>query len=224
MASAVDHNIYSMSIVSQNFINCRANPMMMQQLRNVTLLLDMFRDVLYFDARYDGRSAGADNTLDFFSRRRPRSETYKPAPAKDTVCLFGLGTEDTLVVLDALKSYSITPIQKSTHITRLADAMPATTGMTYLLVNVDAMGELEDAVDELIAFRNSWPNVVVVMISAFVLNDDCGSYRKLICDATLRSPISEGRFENVMIAARHNRIHSIVPIRPATQKRGQGIR
>jgi len=189
---------------------------MQQQVRNVTHLLHMIRDALSFDVRRNSRSVSSNNTLSLFSHMQLPFVARTTAPAKDTVCLFGVGSEDTLVALQALKAYSITPIQKSSSKARLEDVTPADTGTTYLVVNVDAIGELEDAVDDLTAFRKRCPNVVVVMISAFVLSDDFGSYRKLICDATLRSPISQGRFEESVIAARLNKFQNMTQVRPIT--------
>jgi len=189
---------------------------MQQQVRNVTHLLHMIRDALSFDVRRNSRSVSSNNTLSPFSHMQLPFVARTTAPAKDTACLFGVGSEDTLVALQALKAYSITPIQKSSSKARLEDVTPADTGTTYLVVNVDAIGELEDAVDDLTAFRKRCPNVVVVMISAFVLSDDFGSYRKLICDATLRSPISQGRFEESVIAARLNKFQNMTQVRPIT--------
>lgn len=187
---------------------------MQQQVRNLTLRLHMVRDALSFDVRRNSWSVSSNNTLNLFSRMLLRFVARTTVPAKDTVCLFGVSSEDTLVVLQALKSYSITPIQKSSSKARLEDVNPADTGTTYLVVNVDAIGELEDAVDDLTVFRKRCPNVVVVIISAFVLSDDFGSYRKLICDATLRSPISQSRFEKSVIAARLNKFQNMTEVRP----------
>ena len=200
----------------QIFVNWSCNPLMQQQVKSVTFLLQMFRDTLSLDERCNSRSVSSNNTPNLFSHMQLPFLARTTAPAKDTVCLFGVGSEDTLVVLQALKTYGITPIQKSSSKARLEDVTPADTGTTYLVVNVDAIGELEDAVDELIAFRKRCPNVVVVMISAFVLSDDLGSYRKLICDATLRSPISQGRFEQSVIAARLNKFQNMTQVRPDT--------
>lgn len=177
--------------------------MMRQQNRIITLPFDIFGDVLSFDVKGKTGSIGLETNLSRFFRGKVRQS----APAQDTVCLFGVGRDDTSVVLRTLKTYGIEPIQESSSMRCLSDVVPADAGTTYLIVNVDAMGDLEDAVDELITFRERCRNVVVLMISACVLSDDFGSYRQLICDATLRSPISRSRFEDALIAARENNLH-----------------
>ncbi|PXW67358.1 hypothetical protein C7964_10777 [Loktanella sp. PT4BL] len=134
------------------------------------------------------------------------------APAQETVFLLGLGADDTSTALQALKPNSITPAHFCSSALCLSEVTPAEIGTTYLLVNVDVIGELEDAVDELISFRKKWPNTVVIMISSFVLSDDFGTYRQLICDATLRSPISKRRVKSALLAARQNKTQNLPSI------------
>lgn len=177
--------------------------MMHQQHKNITSPLDVFKDVLSFDVKGKKGLIGVDSNLSTFLRRIARSS----APIQGTVSLFRVGHDDTSVVLQALKRHSITPTEESSSTRCLSDAILADAGTRYLVVNVDAMGDLEDAVDELIAFRKRCPDVVVLMVSAHVLSDDIGSYRQVICDATLRSPISQGRFEDGLVAARQNNLH-----------------
>jgi hypothetical protein len=174
--------------------------MFRQQSKNITLPFDIFGDVLSFDVKSKTGLIGVDSNLSRFFRGRVRQS----APVQDTVCIFGVGRDDTSIVLRTLKTHGIDLIHGSSSKRCLSDVIPADIGTTYLIVNVDAMGDLEDAVDELITFRKRCRNVVVVMISACVLSDDFGSYRQLICDATLRSPISQSRFEDALIAAKQN--------------------
>ena len=170
--------------------------MMHQQLRS---------DVSFFDVKGKTGPIGAHSNLSVFFRSRVRSRP----PAQDTVYLRGVGHDDTSVVLRTLTTHSISPTQEFSSMRCLSDVMPADAGTTYLIVNVDAMGDLEDAVDELITFRKRCPDIVVLMISAYVLSDDFGSYRQLICDVTLRCPISQGRFEDGLVAARENNLHRL---------------
>lgn len=177
--------------------------MIRQQNRNMTQVFDVIGDILSFDAKSNTGPIGFETSLSRFFRGRVRHSV----PEQDIVCLFGVGRDDTSVVLRTLKTHSVELIQEYSSMKCLSDVVPANAGTTYLIVNVDAMGDLEDAVDELIAFRERCPNVVVLMISACVLSDDFGSYRQLICDATLRSPISQSRFEDALIAARQSNLH-----------------
>jgi len=179
-----------------------------KQHRNTILPFDIFTDVLSFDVKGKTGPIGVGSNLSVFFRGLVRPSS----PSQDTVCLFGVGRDDTSAVLRALNKHSITPIEESSSMRCLSDIILADAGPTYLIVNADAMGDLEDAVDELIAFRKRCPDVVVLMISACVLTDDFGSCRQLICDATLRSPISLGRFEDGLVAARHNNLHRLPQI------------
>ena len=131
---------------------------------------------------------------------------------EELVYLYGIGNEDTEIVLKALEPYCITPLHVYSSKETLSDLDMENSGNTSLFVDVDAIGDLEDAVDELITFRKQYPNVVVVMISAFVLSDDFGTYRQLICDATLRSPVSQSRVKSGLMAAKINKMHSMPSI------------
>lgn len=182
--------------------------MIHQKYQNTVLPFDIITGLLPFEVK------GKTGPIYVDSKRSVsfRDSTFPGAQGPDTVCLFGVGRDDSSTILRALKTHSGSPIEESPSMRGLSDLTLADGETTYLIVNVDAMGDLEDAVDELIAFRKRCPDVVVLMISAFVLSDDFGSYRQLICDATLRSPISQGRFEGGLVAARQNNLHRLPQI------------
>lgn len=185
--------------------------MMHQQYKNMTLAFEIFRELTSRWLGSEVPAKGAHTVSNFFDNR---SDFALPDNGKgaDTVYLFGVGIDDTRTVQSTLKEYSITPCQFCSATHNLSNVIPAAVGTTYLLVDVDAIGDLEDAVDELIAFRRKHPSIVVVIISAFVMSDEFGTYRQLICDATLRSPISKRRVKGGLVAARHNKLHSLPSI------------
>jgi hypothetical protein len=181
---------------------CGRGAMYEQQI-NSGLSLGALRQLVTLGLRRETSLLDSEKNVRFF-RNRFLSGVDDNAPAEEIVYLVGLGVDDTSTAIQALK-----PRSNSAHFRSsarcLSDVTPADSGTTYLLVNVDVIGELEDAVDELISLRKKWPNIVVVMISSFVLSDDFGTYRQLICDATLRSPISKGRVNSALTAARQNK-------------------
>ncbi|MGJ8589961.1 MAG: hypothetical protein ACSHXW_17605 [Yoonia sp.] len=177
--------------------------MMHLQRRNNMLAFDIFRKLASVALKRETSPIRPARSMSSFSNRS-QAVGRDSITANDAVCLFGLGMEDTKTALKVLKSSCITDIQFSASTGCLSGLTCADFQTTYLLVDIDAMGDLEDAVDELIAFRKKCPNVVVVMISAFVLSDDFETYRQLICDATLRSPISQGRLMSGLVSAKHN--------------------
>mgnify|MGYP007117149188 CR=1 FL=1 len=64
---------------------------------------------------------------------------------------------------------------------------------SHVVVNIDAFGDTGEAVDCLMAFRQQRPTVRVVAVTRACTGDDFGSERQMICDATLRAPVSCNR-------------------------------
>lgn len=75
---------------------------------------------------------------------------------------------------------------------------------THILVNIDAFDDLEAAVDALSAFRRRFCHVVI-LCSAHVAHDDLGNERSVICDASLRLPVSSRRLLQGLVTASANR-------------------
>ena len=203
------HPIRSMKIVF--FIvkkdRCR---MHLQRQKNM-LAFDILREWISEDIRPKMALSSNARNLSFFSNRS-QIGLGERMTKELSMYLHGIGSEDSKIVIKALEPYCITPLHFCSSKEKLSDVDIENNGNTSLLVDVDAIGDLEDAVDELITFRKKYPNVVVVMISAFVLSDDFGTYRQLICDATLRSPVSQGRVKGGLTAAILNKMHSMPSI------------
>ena len=64
-----------------------------------------------------------------------------------------------------------------------------------VVVNLDAFSDLDDALDCLIDFRIKSPGTIVILVSYFVGSDDFGAERQILCDVTLRAPVSVSRLE-----------------------------
>lgn len=100
-----------------------------------------------------------------------------------------------------------------------------------LLVDIDALAQrpggmldLDEAVDELAAFRRRVPGVSVLIISHDFLRDELGLERHAITDASLRAPVSETALSRAILAAKaNNRIwaEKLMAADPQVQKRQQ---
>lgn len=168
------------------------------------LLLNAIREAQLIDARIEDTLSNVWATLKFPPSGQVEAEHLPPT--KDTAYLFGVGLEDTFTIMDGLENYDIIQIQNSENMRQLIDVDAAARGITFLLADIDALGELEDAVEELISFQERCPEIVVLIISAFVIKDDLEANRSMICSATLRTPLSIGRLINGMNAAKQNHL------------------
>lgn len=80
--------------------------------------------------------------------------------------------------------------------------------ISTIIVDLDVMDNIVDAVDMLRTFRTRHPGICVVLVSSEVSGDDFSRERAPICDATLRAPISKQRMKDALltaIEARHSR-------------------
>jgi len=73
-----------------------------------------------------------------------------------------------------------------------------------VMVNHDAFADTETAIDEYQSFRRLHPEVIVIIVSRNVANDDLSSTRRPICDATLRAPVTPDRLSRGVKAATLN--------------------
>lgn len=73
---------------------------------------------------------------------------------------------------------------------------------SYLLINTDTFGDIDQAVDILIKLRRQKPLVSLIILSSHFLVDDLDDNRISICDASLRLPISRRRLLTALEFAR----------------------
>lgn len=109
------------------------------------------------------------------------------------VAVLGFGVSATGSISEMLRDHGMLPyacISRPGTQDRLA-TIPD--WVSHVVVNIDAFRDTGEAVDCLIAFRQQRPSVRVVAVAQSCTGDDFGSERQMICDATLRAPVSPSR-------------------------------
>lgn len=76
-----------------------------------------------------------------------------------------------------------------------------------LILDLDAFGDLEEAIDWLLDLRSHRPEVVVLAASADFRSDDFSRERLAIADASLKLPASRSRLMSGLISALNNHRH-----------------
>ena len=77
----------------------------------------------------------------------------------------------------------------------------------FVIVDMDLATEVEDAVDDLLTFRQSCPTICVLLLSSSVLCHDFSGERAAIGDATLRKPVVKQQLAKGIVAALANFEH-----------------
>ncbi|SNS42994.1 hypothetical protein [Antarctobacter heliothermus] len=72
------------------------------------------------------------------------------------------------------------------------------------IVNIDVFGPLENAVEELLALRQTNSGLTVVILSADFKRDEASIERAAIADASIRLPCNRERLERGLAAATEN--------------------
>lgn len=92
------------------------------------------------------------------------------------------------------------PCRPNAHLINcIAELTPAP---ELLVVDIDALGDITEAVDILTRLRLSKPQVILIILSGYFLVDDIDQHRISICDAALRLPVTRKRFETALNFAR----------------------
>lgn len=120
------------------------------------------------------------------------------------VLLLGFPPVHLSSLRDSLRSLGVHVTAAAPSVMQLPDVAEMGLAFNHVLVHFDAFDDVEAGVEALIAFRASAPETIVVVCSALVSGDDLGSERALICDATLRLPVSTPRMREGLFAARNN--------------------
>jgi hypothetical protein len=88
-----------------------------------------------------------------------------------------------------------------------------------LVVQIDGFGEIEDIVDQVMAFRRNAPTVPLILISTGFRQDRLGAERLALCDVSLRDPVNLGQVQAAVEQALQNnllwqeRLHSLCVFR-----------
>jgi hypothetical protein len=118
--------------------------------------------------------------------------------------IVGFDGSDILPLRQSLNAAGIDPDAGTGTILELNDIANSNADYSILVVNMDAFSSIDAGVDALLQFRDMRPDVTVVVASSAVAGDDLETSRRVICDATLRLPVSSDRLEKGLSAAVEN--------------------
>ena len=116
------------------------------------------------------------------------------------VLLIGFRADDLCNINHALRIIGVDSVDWISNVHHLHKSCEYRLGFSHILVNIDAFHDVECAVDALLAYRSTSPDVVVVACSQMVSRDDFGCERTAICDATLKMPISTSRLAKGLVS------------------------
>jgi hypothetical protein len=121
------------------------------------------------------------------------------------VLLVGFERDDRLSVRKELRQIGVNSIAQLPHPSMLPEAAKLGSAISHIIVDMTAIGQIQDAVEALTSFRKIAPSLCVVLVSQSVACDDFGSERNAICDVTLRAPLSSERLRRGLLeaSARH---------------------
>lgn len=147
-------------------------------------------------------SSGDARRLDRFFHRLDEETRLRPLSSA-RVLLVAFSPEQLGELRDHLRTAGVDVTAATPNVKQLSNAGEMGAAFTHILVNIDAFDDLETGIDVLSAFRKRFSHVVV-LCSAHVADDDLGSERSTICDATLRLPVSPKRLRQGLSAASVN--------------------
>ncbi|CRK74406.1 hypothetical protein [Nereida ignava] len=119
-------------------------------------------------------------------------------------CLVGFDENDILAVRDMVRQAGLSPVMSCATASLMRDLQMISTTSSFVIVNLDGFSDVDVGVDALIKFRRMCPDPSVLIVSRTVLNDELGSHRRAIADATLRAPLSGERLAAGLAAAHCN--------------------
>ena len=74
----------------------------------------------------------------------------------------------------------------------------------FIMFDLDFFESIEDAVDDLTAFRETCWSIPVLLMSSAVSRDEFSDYRRSVGDATLRKPVYHARLQDGIVAMKQN--------------------
>ena len=120
------------------------------------------------------------------------------------VMALGFAPAETRQLQRLFKPLGLGAFAATPRVSELGGLACASVAMSYLLVNLDGFSDVDDAVGELLQFRQTRRDVVVVLVSSDLMRDDLGNDRKPICDASLRAPLNLTQLKAGLLAATRN--------------------
>jgi len=123
---------------------------------------------------------------------------------KGAACVVGFDEGDAVRFRALLRQVGLGPCASCAQVDLLQDLASPGHMFPYLVVNIDAFEDCGAAVTALLSFRSFRAESIVILVSAEVAVDDLGAERRMICDATLRAPVTPLRLKHAVSAAFEN--------------------
>lgn len=139
-----------------------------------------------------------------------------------------LPSRDRIIVVDQHDQFSLGQdssnidgdliVQSVTSIAQVADVLASAADMaSVVLVNLDAVTGLDDAVDGLLDLRKTYPFTTIVIASRDFRQSDLSSDRRAIADVSIKLPVSESFLQIAISTAignheRDKRERRIMPV------------
>lgn len=141
-----------------------------------------------------------------------KTKTREKLPALNDrdFLLVGFNELDLLDLQGQMRDLGVGSISVAQDVKRLLDWPRGRKTYGGVVVNLDAFSDLDEALDCLIDFRIKSPGTIVILVSYFTGGDDFGAERRILCDVTLRAPVSVKRLE---IALRQGLANSVATTR-----------
>lgn len=112
--------------------------------------------------------------------------------------VMGFTPESAATVREHLRDLGVACTGTCSDVRQLLDVAEMGTAFNGLVINIDAFGDVEDAIDRLLEFRVKAPKMIVVLVSGKVAADDFGPERRAIGDVTLRWPLGRQRLKQAL--------------------------
>lgn len=135
---------------------------------------------------------------------RSTSETSQPASNRVVLLLASTSScesWDLKATVERMGSVAMLVSNRDLSMAWLKEYAPK---ISMVVVDGDSLGDAEDMVDRLMALREAVPDLPVVLLTTGVATDDLSAGRRMICDATLRKPVSPFALERGTGAALDN--------------------
>jgi hypothetical protein len=126
------------------------------------------------------------------------NETYRFENAR--VIIIGFSYSQLTYIRSLLQKSNVRTISSTSNVYQLSKIGEMGAAFSHIIIDIDAFDGLATGVDALLSFRQKY-NHIVLLCSASVTKDDFGTERLVICDASLRLPLSLSRLRNGLNAA-----------------------
>ncbi|MDT8856606.1 hypothetical protein RNZ50_16570 [Paracoccaceae bacterium Fryx2] len=149
------------------------------------------------------------------------SRDFGPDPVPDltgvTVLLVGGGVQDMRQVSIWIDSFGGLGVMTAQADVALGWLARPGRGPALAVVDCDDLGDAEAIVDFGFEVRRVAPDVPVILLSSFVSRSDLTTECMMVCDVTLRNPVSFAAFKLGLVVARDNHRHYLCAVHPTPE-------